>query len=183
MSDTDRVLLGHIAGAHGIRGEVLIKSYTEDPAAIASYGPLHDETCDRSFVVTKTRVAAKGVIARIEGIADRTAAEALKGTSLFVDRDRLPEPDDDEFYHADLIGMAVVTTAGEHIGDVVALQNFGAGDLLEYRLLDSRRTEFLPFTIAFVPEIDGDARRVIVRLPDITDGEDHGHSAAGGKPD
>ena len=173
MADDDnRILLGHISNAHGIRGEVVVKSYTGDPADIASYGPLSDEGGGRSFTFQKIRLTPKGVIATLDGVTDRNAAEALKGTKLFVSRDRLPEPDEDEFYHADLIGLPVITVEGEKIGEVVAVQNFGAGDLLEYRLEGKRGSEFLPFNKVFVPEIDLAARRVVVSLPAMTDGED-----------
>lgn len=159
------ILLGHISTAQGIRGEVVIKSYTDAPEDIAAYGPLLDETASRTFDVTVVRVAKKGVIARIAGITDRTAAEALRGTKLFIPRDRLPEPEEDEVYHADLIGLEAVTADGEVVGEVVAVQNFGAGDLLEIRLAGKRRTEFVPFDEHFVPEIDLEAGRVTVVMP------------------
>ena len=169
MQASNRVLLGHVAGAHGIRGEVLIKSYTDDPGDIASYGPLQDEAGTRSIVFKSARPTPKGIIARIEGVEDRNAAEALRGTKLFVDRAALPEPDEDEFYHTDLIGLKVVTTDGTDVGEVVAIQNYGAGDLLEYRLTGQKRTELVPFTAACVPDIDLEAGRVTVVLPDTID--------------
>jgi 16S rRNA processing protein RimM len=169
MSDNNRVLLGHISGAHGIRGEVVIKSYTDDPADIAAYGPLSDEAGMRTIRILKARAASKGVIAQLEGVSDRNAAEALKGTRLFVERKRLPAPQEDEYYHADIIGLPVVTTEGEKIGEIVAIQNFGAGDLLEYRQEGKGRTEFLPFTEAYIREIDFDTGHVIVVLPTYDD--------------
>jgi 16S rRNA processing protein RimM len=172
MPDNDRVLLGYIAGAHGIRGEVLVKSYTDDPADIAAYGPLSDEAGTRTIAFTKARVATKGVIAKVDGVEDRNGAEALKGARLYVDRALLPAPDDDEFYYADLIGLDVVTTDGTTIGTVVAIQNYGAGDLVEYRLAGSKRTELLPFNEIFVPDVDLDARRITVVLPETDDDED-----------
>ena len=114
------------------------------------------------------RVAKKGVVARIEGVTDRNAAEALRGTELYIERDKLPEPDQDEVYHADIIGMAVLRSDGSDVGEVIAIQNFGAGDLLEVRLTDKKRTEFVPFDDRFVPEIDFDARRVTGGMPDDT---------------
>lgn len=161
----ERVLLGHISSAQGIRGEVVIKSYTAVPEDIAAYGPLTDASGTRTFEITVVRGAKKGVIARIRGIDDRNAAEALRGTELFVDRERLPEPDEDEVYHADLIGLEAVTSDGMTVGEVVAIQNFGAGDLLEIRLAGRARTEFVPFNHDFVPEIDIAAGRVTVLMP------------------
>ena len=160
-----RILLGRIAGAHGVRGEVLIKAFTERPEDIGAYGPL-DDGAGRTFAIEATRVTHKGVVARIAGIGDRSAAEALKGTALYVDRERLPAPDEGEFYHADLIGLAAVDPEGRPVGEVVAVHNHGAGDLLEVRLAESGRTELVAFTDAFVPKVDLAARRVVVRLTD-----------------
>jgi 16S rRNA processing protein RimM len=159
------VLLGHIAGAHGVCGEVLIKSYTDPPEHIAAYGPLTDETGTRAFTIKIVRVTAKGVVARLEGVTDRTAAEALKGLRLYVGREQLPEAGIDEFYHADLIGLTAVSPEGKTVGTVVALQNYGAGDLLEIRLEGSRRTELVPFTNAFVPDVDIAGGRVVIAQP------------------
>jgi 16S rRNA processing protein RimM len=164
MAQIPLVLLGHICGAHGIRGDVVIISHTADPAAIGDYGPLQDET-GRSLTVKVLRVTQKGVIARLEGIADRDAAEALKGHKLFLPRDRLPTARDGEFYHADLIGLAVEDSSGKRIGEVVAVQNFGAGDLLEIRLAGSPKTVLVPFRDAFVPVVDIAARKL--RIDDI----------------
>jgi 16S rRNA processing protein RimM len=160
-----RILLGRIAGAHGIRGEVIIHAYTEPPENIAAYGPLSDEAGARTFEIAIVHVTAKGVVARLAGVGDRTAAEALRGVDLYVDRDRLPPAADDEYYHADLIGMAAIDPAGQRIGEIVAVQNFGAGDLLEIRLAGRGRTELIPFTEAAVPEVDVAAKRVVVVLP------------------
>ncbi len=168
MATDPRILLGHISTAHGIRGEVLIKSYTADPADIAAYGPLSDAGGNRTFALSNVRVVKKGVIARIDGITDRNAAEALRGTELFVERDRLPEPDEDEVYHADIIGLTASRTDGSEVGEIVAVQNFGAGDLLEIRLAGKRRTEFVPFSKDFVPDLDIAAGRIIVVMPDDT---------------
>src|SRR5204863_4373102 len=140
------ILLGRIAGAHGIRGEVIIHAFTEPPENIAAYGPLSDEAGARTFEIAIAHVTAQGVVARLAGVSDRTAAEALKGVALYVDRDRLPAAAEGEYYHADLIGMAAVDPAGQRIGEIVAVQNFGAGDLLEIRLAGRGRTELIPFT-------------------------------------
>ncbi len=170
MSTTDRrILLGHISTAHGIRGEVLIKPLTDDPADIAAYGPLSDEAGERQFELLSVRVTNKGVIARVAGVSDRNAAEALRGTGLYIDRDQLPEPDTDEVYHVDIIGMTAVRRDGFVVGEIVAIQNFGAGDLLEIRLVGRRRTEFVLFDDDFVPDIDFEKRRITVIMPDETD--------------
>ena len=168
MTTENRILLGHISTAHGIRGEVVIKSHTGDPADIGNYGPLFSEDGGRSFELSNLRVTKKGVIARVAGITDRNAAEVLRGTELYVDRDKLPEPDDDEVYHADIIGLTAYRGDGSTVGEVVAIQNFGAGDLLEIRLAGKRRTEFVPFNDDFVPELDIEAGRLVVVMPDDT---------------
>jgi 16S rRNA processing protein RimM len=160
------VLLGRIAGAHGIRGEVLIKSFTAAPEDIGAYGALSTADGSRTFEIASARPTPKGgVVVRLVGISDRNAAEALKGTDLYIARDRLPPPSDDEFYHADLVGMTAVTPDGATLGEIVAVHNFGAGDLLEVRLAGKAKTELLPFTDAVVPDVDVAARRVTVVLP------------------
>jgi 16S rRNA processing protein RimM len=164
-----RVLIGHIVGAHGVRGEVLIKSYTAAPQDIASYGPLTDETSGRALAITLVRVTAKGVVARVNGVTDRAAAETLKGLRLYVERDQLPEPAPGEYYHADLIGLPAASPDGTTIGQVVALHNYGAGDLLEIQLESSRETELVPFTHAFVPEVDVAGGRVVIALPSTSE--------------
>jgi 16S rRNA processing protein RimM len=160
-----RILLGRVAAAHGVRGEVLIKTFTGRPEDIAAYGPL-DDGRGHALRIEAVRVTPRGVVARLAGIADRTAAEALKGASLYVDRERLPAPGEGEFYYADLIGLAAVTPDGHPLGEVVAVHNHGAGDLLELRLAGTGKTELVAFTDAFVPEVDLAARRVLVRLPE-----------------
>src|SRR5262245_38108847 len=158
-----RVLLGRIAGAHGIRGEVLIRTFTERPEGIGDYGPLSDGGA-RTFTLESIRVTAKGVVARLDGIVDRNAAEALAGSELYIERDRLPAAPEGEFYHADLIGLQAVNPEGRPVGEIVGVHNYGAGDLLELRLAGSRMTELVTFTEAFVPEIDLTRRRAVVRL-------------------
>ncbi|MFY0615340.1 MAG: ribosome maturation factor RimM [Hyphomicrobiaceae bacterium] len=159
------ILLGHISTAQGIRGEVVVKSHTAAPADIGAYGPLFDKSGTKTYDIKVVRVAKKGVIVRLKGVDDRTAAEALRGTELYIPRERLPEPDDDELYHADLIGLEAVSTEGDMVGEIVAVQNFGAGDLLEIRLAGKSRTEYVPFDEHFVPDIDLQARRVTVVMP------------------
>jgi 16S rRNA processing protein RimM len=166
-----RILLGHIAGAHGIRGEVLIKSYTGVAEDIAAYGLLTDESGARAFEVESARATPKGVVARIGGVTDRTAAEALKGVGLWAERSRLPPTEPGEYYHSDLIGLRAVTPEGKTLGEVVAVQNYGAGDLLEIRIEGTRRTELIPFTDAFVPEVDVAAGSAVVMMPPETESD------------
>lgn len=158
-----RILLGRIVGVHGIRGEVVIHSYAAVPEDIAAYGALSDKDGKREIKLLSVRMASKGVVARIAGIADRNAAEALKGTELFIARERLPPPEPDTFYVSDLIGMTVIDGQGSVVGVVVDAPNYGAGDLLEIRKTGSSQTELIPFTDAYVPEVDLPARRVVVR--------------------
>jgi len=164
-----RILLGSIAGAHGIRGEVLIKTFTASPENIGAYGPLSDESGARKFEIETARASPKGVVARVRGVADRNGAEALKGVDLYIDRDRLPAAAEGEFYHADLIGLTAVDHDGKPMGEIVAVQNYGAGDLLEIRLAGAGKTELVPFTDDAVPEVDIAARRVVVVLPRTED--------------
>ncbi len=170
--DERRVLLGHVAGAQGLSGEVKIVSYTAVPADIASYGPLQSEDGALTLCIVAVR-PGKGstVIARIEGICDRTAAERLKGLRLHVPRSRLPAAAEDEFYVSDLVGLTAVAPGGEEIGKVVAVQNYGAGDLLEIRAPDARRTELVPFTVAFVPNVDIPGGRVTIVMPAFEEGD------------
>ncbi len=181
MNETDgRVLLGKIVGAQGLKGEVVVHAYTEAPEDVAAYGPLSSADGARSYELKVVRVAEKGVIARISGVGDRTAAERLKGTELWIDRGRLPEPEADEFYHADLIGLAAVDPDGAEIGRVVGVQNYGAGDLIEVRLAGGKRTELVAFTPAFVPEVNLEKRQVVVVLAG-SETEDEGGEGEGGE--
>ena len=155
MSDkTSRILLGQIGAAHGIKGEVRITTHTQDPLAIASYGPLDTDRPGLTITLDKVRVSKNVVIAHIKGVSDRTAAEKLNGVSLYVDRARLPEiEDEDDFYHADLIGLEARLETGVVIGKVSAVPNFGAGDLIEVCDPASGDTFLYPFTRAVVPTI------------------------------
>jgi 16S rRNA processing protein RimM len=163
-STSARILLGRITGAHGTRGDVVIHTYTRVAEDIGAYGPLSDAAGTRRFEIESARTTSKGVVARIAGVADRTAAEALKGVELFVPRDRLPAAAEGEFYHADLIGLSAVDPSGSAIGEIVAVANYGAGDLLEIRLAGGK-IELIPFTEACVPEVDVAARRAVVVMP------------------
>src|SRR5690554_2032509 len=127
-SKTNRILLGQIGAAHGIKGHVRIAAHTQDPLAIGSYGPLETDRPGLTVTLSKLRLHKNVVVAQIKGIADRTAAENLNGVNLFIDRDKLPPPEDeDDFYHADLIGLEARLDTGVTIGQVSALPNFGAG--------------------------------------------------------
>jgi 16S rRNA processing protein RimM len=161
-SSEQRICVARLGAAHGVRGEVKLWSFTADPAAVADYGPF--DTADGRVVEIEALRPGKGFfVARLKGVADRTAAEQLRNVELFVPRERLPAPQDsDEFYHADLIGLAVVDASGAALGSVVALHNFGAGDIMEVRRAERRDTVMLPFTAAAVPEIDVAGGRVVV---------------------
>ncbi len=165
----DLVLLGRISAAQGLRGEVRITSFTEDPENITAYGRLTDQA-GRSFIIESLRVIKGSVLAaRLTGVADRTSAEKLKGTELYVEKARLPETDEDEWYWDDLVGLRAETADGETLGEIAAVQNYGAGDLLEIRLKDSRETVLLPFTESAVPEVNVQGGRVVVILPEEFD--------------
>ena len=163
-----RILLGRFAAAHGIRGEVLVRTYTGDPEDIAAYGPLSDKEAKRSFKLKVVRVTDKGVVARVDGIKDRNGAETLSGIELYVDRAKLPKAAEAEYYHADLIGLRAVTPEGSSIGEVVAVENFGAGDLLEIRMTGSTDTDYVPFTNACVPEVNIKAGQLTIVMPVMT---------------
>ena len=159
------ILLGAIAGVHGIRGEVKVKSFTEDPMSIAAYGPLYDEQ-GRSFALKLTSKAAKDtiVIARIDGIADRNAAEALKGRRLYVPRDALPAiATQDEFYASDLIGLGVDDAQGKSYGKVADVQDYGAGPML---VIEGATAFDLPFADGFVPAVDLKGGKIVIALPE-----------------
>jgi 16S rRNA processing protein RimM len=159
---TERICVARVGAAHGVRGEVRLWSFTAEPAAVAGYGPF--ETADGRVVeIEMLRPAKEFFVARLKGVADRDAAERLRNAELYVPRARLPAPDDaEEFYHADLIGLAVVDAGGMPLGTVVAMHNFGAGDVVELRPADRRDTVMLPFTHAAVPEIDIAGGRIVV---------------------
>ena len=175
MTDnSNRILLGQIGAAHGIKGEVRIAAHTADPMAIGSYGPLHTDRPGLTITISKLRVQKTVVVAQLKGIADRDAAEQLNGVSLFVDRSKLPEPEDeDDFYHADLLGLDARLESGVSIGTVSALPNFGAGDLIEIRDGQSGDTFLFPFTKAVVPHIHvADGYLTIVVPLDAEEGEE-----------
>lgn len=166
MQRTGRICVGVITTAHGVRGLVRIKPFTADPAAVTAYGPVGDEARGRRFAVTLLNRHKDQWIARIDGVDSRDAAELLRGTGLYVDRAALPETDDeDEFYHADLIGLAAVLADGTVLGRVRAVHDFGAGDLIELAAEDGRILT-LPFTRTAVPVVDLAGGTITVAPPD-----------------
>lgn len=146
--DTMRICVGAVAGAHGVKGDVRIKTFTENPMDIAALGALSDEAGQNTFEILNTYPDKMGVRVRFRNVTSRSQAEALKGTRLYVERDHLPELDEEDFYHADLIGLTAVTIQGEKLGMVKAVHNFGSADLLEIE------DQFIPFSKINVPEID-----------------------------
>ena len=162
---SDRVLLGVVAAPHGVRGLVRIKSFTDDPMKVAAYGPLSDEAGKKVYRVEALSAARGAVLARIEGVADRTAAEALRGLRLYVERNALPDAGEREWYEADLIGLAAVGRDGRDWGKVVAFHDFGAGSMMEVSGGSSTTTAMLPFTDEAVPEIDVEGGKVVIDPP------------------
>lgn len=169
------VLMGVIGAPHGVKGQVRVKSYTGDPLALGDYGPLFDAK-GTAYQVTDIRSAKNVVVVTFKGVVGRSAAEALNGVELFIERDQLPdeELEEDEFYIDDLIGMDVLDETGTQIGTVMSVQNFGAGDMLEVSPMlangsFSPKTVFYPFTKLVVPEIDFDAHALtLIAPPEVT---------------
>ncbi|MDJ0628199.1 MAG: ribosome maturation factor RimM [Rhodobacter sp.] len=161
-----RVCVGAIAGAFGVRGEVRLKSFCAEPEAIADYAPLTDEDGDRQFDLTLSRAVKNGFAARIKGVSSKEAADALRGTRLYAERGRLPDLPDDEFYHADLIGLIVLDTGGARLGRVKAVVDYGAGDLLEIAGPGLPEPVLLPFTREAVPTVDLTSGRIIADPPE-----------------
>lgn len=169
-----RICLGVVIGAQGVRGEVRIKTFTDDPEAIGAYGPVTDESGRRQFRIAGLRPGKAGVVvAAIEGITDRNAAEALKGTRLYVARAALPELEADAFYHADLVGLDAWTEDGVLWGRVAAVHNFGAGDILEIAKAGGP-TELVPFTREVVPEVDIEAGTLTIVPPGVVEAKGEG---------
>lgn len=168
-----RVLVGIVVGAQGVRGRVRIKSFTEDPMAIGAYGAVSDEAGKRSFTLRAIGLSRGAVLADIAGIADRNAAEALKGTRLYVERSALGGTEDGEYFQADLIGLAAEDGNGKALGRVKAVFDFGAGPLLELELLKGG-TQMLTFTDAVVPVVDVAGGRIVVVPPVEVEAEPDG---------
>lgn len=166
MADSERICVGSIAGAFGVRGEVRLKSHCAEPTAIADYGLLYTKDGARSFKVTLTRPVAGGLGAHLSGVETKEQADALRGVELYADRDRLPNLPDDEFYHADLIGLEVRDTGGVLLGRVATVVNYGAGDILEVTGEGRRGPLLLPFTRAVVPTVDLTSGRIVADPPE-----------------
>jgi 16S rRNA processing protein RimM len=166
-----QICVARIGAAHGVRGAVKLWTFTEDPLAVKDYGPLSTKDGARQFEVTHVREAKDHLVATLKGIATREDAERLNGIELYIARDKLPETGEDEYYHADLIGLAAVNAANEAIGRVIAIHNFGAGDIIEIAPA-SGPTLLLPFTNAVVPTVDLANRRVVIELPEVIEGDD-----------
>jgi 16S rRNA processing protein RimM len=162
-----RVRVAQIGAPHGVRGEVRFRIFTEDPMAVLRYGPLESEDGRQRFEIESLRPAKQMFVARLKGVGDRTAAERLTNLALYIARDRLPPPEDGEFYHADLIGLTAYDRQGGAVGTVSAVHNFGAGDLLEIAR-DGGDSVMLPFTTAAVPAVDVAAGRIVVDPPEGT---------------
>ncbi|MEI9925733.1 MAG: ribosome maturation factor RimM [Bradyrhizobium sp.] len=165
------ICVARIGAAHGVRGAVKLWTFTEDPLAVKRYGPLTTKDGARKFEVATAREAKGHLVATLKGIATREEAERLNGIELYIARGKLPATDDDEYYHADLIGLTAINAANEPIGRVTAIHNFGAGDIIEIAPPHGP-TMLLPFTNAVVPTVDLAAGRVVIVLPDEVDGDD-----------
>lgn len=170
MQADKRICVARIGAAHGVRGAVKLWTFTEDPFAVKRYGPLSTRDGSRQFELAQAREARDHLVATFEGITTREAAERLNGLELYVAREKLPATDDDEYYHADLIGLAAVTTADAPLGRVVAIHNFGAGDIIEIAP-PAGATLLLPFSNAVVPTVDLAGGRVVIELPEEIEGD------------
>ena len=165
----ERVLLGHIIGAHGIKGEVRIRAYTEAPNHLMQYGPLTDENGEHGLDLSSVRSTAKGVLASIVGITDRTAAETLRGRGLYVSRDRLPPPAPDDFYIVDLVGLTVLDHAGAPLGHVTGVDNYGAGDILVVEAREGAEQLLVPFLDRYVLKVDLEKSCIVIDPPRFAD--------------
>lgn len=165
MSQNNRICVGAIMGAFGVKGEVRLKSFCADPAAIGDYSPLYSKDGKDSYDLKITRAVKGGFAARIKTVRYKDQADALRGVTLFADRDKLPNLPDDEFYHADLIGLDVFDTGGEKLGRINAVHDHGAGDMLEITGKGIKGSVLLPFTQAAVPTVDLTTGRIIADPP------------------
>lgn len=166
------ILVGRVAGAFGVRGELRLTAYTEEPLALLRYRDLKREDGRPVLTLTAARVQGDAVVARAREVTDRDAAEALKGVRLYVPREVLPAPEEDEFYLADLIGLEAVSPEGESLGRIKAVQDFGAGDILEIDPGEGRPTWYLPFTREAVPEVQISSGRITAVRPLEDEAED-----------
>ena len=165
------ICVARIGAAHGVRGAVKLWTFTEDPLAVTRYGPLSTKDGARQFEVAQAREAKDHLVATLKGVTTRNEAERLNGIELYIAREKLPATEDDEYYHADLIGLAAVTATNELLGEVIAIHNFGAGDIIEIAP-PAGATIMLPFSNAVVPMVDIAAGRVVIALPEEIDGDD-----------
>ena len=170
MTSPAQICVARIGAAHGVRGAVKLWTFTEEPLAVKHYGPLTTKDGTRQFEVATAREANGHLVATLKGVATREDAEQLNGIELYVAREKLPDTDQDEYYHADLIGLAAVTPANEPLGRVLAIHNFGAGDIIEIAPPHGA-TMLLPFTNAVVPTVDLAEGRVVIELPDEIEGD------------
>lgn len=160
------VSIGRIGGPHGVKGEVRLTSFTQDPKAIGAYGALTDADGARQLKIVALRSLKENVfIARLEGVLTREAAQALNNTELYVRRDALPSPEEEEFYHADLIGLAAKDATGKSIGQITHVLNFGGGDILEITPMGGGEALLVPFTKSCIPMIDIAKKRLVIILP------------------
>jgi len=157
--------VARIGAAHGLRGEVRLWPFTQDPLAVRNYGALESEDGKLNFAIEELRAVKDHFIARLSGVEDRNTAEALNNVELYVPRDRLPETERGEFYHADLIGLDVVDQHGAQIGTVHALYNFGAGDIIEVMPVGTGQPVMFAFNETTVPKIDLDAKQLVLVPP------------------
>jgi 16S rRNA processing protein RimM len=170
LAQDSKICVAKIGAAHGVRGEVKLWPFTEDPLAVMQYGPLFTKDGARQFEVDRARAAKDHLVVALKGVNSRDDVEQLNGLELFIARDKLPAPEDGEYYHADLIGLAALDSAGETIGRVIAMHNFGAGDIVEIAPPQGA-TLLLPFTNAVVPTVDLIAGHIIVTPPQEIDGD------------
>lgn len=170
MTRAARICVAKIGAAHGVRGEVRLWPFTEDPMAVIDYGPLSTKDGARQFEVARARAAKDHLVASLKGVTNRDEAERLNGIELYISRDALPDTDEGEYYHADLIGLAALDPQGAAIGTVTAIHNFGAGDIIEIAP-KSGPSLLLPFTNAVVPTVDLAAGHVVVDLPQEIEGD------------
>ena len=167
----EKVCVARIGAAHGVRGAVKLWTFTEDPCAVEDYGPLSTKDGARHFEVASARETRDHLVVTFKGVTSRDEAERLNGVELYIPRERLPATEEDEYYHADLIGLDAVTSANEPLGRVIAIHNFGAGDIIEIAP-ESGMTILLPFSNAVVPIVDIAGGRVVIELPKEIEGDD-----------
>ncbi len=163
---SDLICVGAVAGSYGVRGEIRLKSFCAVPEEIADYSPLTNEDGSQSYTLTLSRAIKNGFSGHLSGVETKEQADAIKGLRLFIPRDRMPSLPDDEYYHADLIGLEVYDTGGTLLGTVKTVQNHGASDLLELHGPNLKGTVLLPFTLAAIPTVDLEKGRIVADPPE-----------------